>query len=428
MKRFIFAFIGIAVALALVGGGFYFGYARGTKVPQEVVIKNVTDTVKENTLTDFAVFWEAWEKLKRFHVDAAKVTDQDLLYGAIEGLAGSFGDPNTNFFPPSDAQKFEEDVSGYFGGIGAEIGLTDKILTITSPLKNTPADRAGLKPGDMILKINNESTEGLDVIDAVKKIRGPVGTQVTLTILREEWQQTRDIVITREIITVPTLDLSLKDDNKIGDIQLYSFNENASLLFYKAVYGLLLGNTQGLILDLRNNPGGYLEVATNLTGWFVERGQIIVSERFRDGDDRVFRSDGNAALLNMPVVVLINRGSASASEIVAGALRDLRGVKLVGERSFGKGTVQEVNSLQDGSSLKITVAHWVTPKGEIIAKNGIAPDYEVKMTDEDIKNKRDPQLEKALEVLRLEIAARKSSSTTLGSSPFKVEGQTIYIR
>ncbi len=413
IKKIAFSATLALVVAGLILGGFAFGYQRGEQVGTSQVQINVANTDGSGTTdADFSVFWEAWQRLKRFHVDAGKLTDQKLVYGAIRGITNAFGDPHTNFFEPADAQKFEEDINGNFGGIGAEIGILNEQLAITSPLKGTPSQAAGLKSGDVIVKINDEPTQGLDVSEAVKKIRGPVGTKVVLNIFREGWLQAKDITITRALITIPTLDLTLHNNNQIAQIQLYSFNENAPLQFFKAVYGLLNSHVKGVVIDLRNNPGGYLEVASNLAGYFVDRGTVVVSERFREGSDKVLRADGNASLKNIPVVVLINRGSASASEILAGALRDLRGAKIIGERSFGKGTVQEINELKDGSTIKITVAHWVMPKGLILDKNGIKPDYEVALTDEDIKAKRDPQLAKALQVLQEEIAKNPNGSVT----------------
>ncbi len=384
--------------------GYDIGFEKGAEAQRQADLRVISD---EGRLVeaDFSVFWEAWGKLKLFHINSEKVGDQDLLYGAIDGLAGSFDDPNTAFFPPADAKKFEEDILGSFGGIGAEIGLVDKQLTIAAPLKGSPAEQAGLESGDSVIKIDGSSTVGIKVDEAVKKIRGPVGSSVVLTIFRKGWEAPKDFTIVRATIVVPTLDYSMLA-NKIGYIQLYSFNDNAARDFFEASFSLLLAGANGLILDLRNNPGGFLEVANYITGWFVERGDIIVSERFKSGEDRVFRANGNGALKNLPVVVLINYGSASASEILAGALHDLRKAKLVGEPSFGKATVQEVNQLSDGSSLKITVAHWVLPSGKVLAE-GLVPDVEVKLTDEDREAKRDPQLDKAIEVLKEELGVKK---------------------
>ena len=435
LPKFIPFIVGVLILIGVTGyGGYYFGYdfgyEKGIAQADELLAQTVTDPTGNTAKADFSVFWEAWRKLKQLQVDAPKVSDQDLLYGAIKGLAGSFGDPHTIFFPPSDATKFQEDVSGSFGGIGANIGVDeDGYVVIETPLKGTPSESVGLKPADVVIKINGDSTEGLDVNEAVKRIRGPVGTVVTLTVARKGWTQTRDFKITRERITIPTLDLTMHADNTVGQIQLYSFNENAPSKFYEAIYGLVKGNVKGIILDMRNNPGGYLEVATDLAGWFMEDGKVIVSEQFRSGSDRVFRASGNAILKDLPVVVLVNNGSASAAEILAGALRDIRGVKLVGEHTYGKGTVQEVEELKDLSSLKITVAHWVLPSGKILGKDGLAPDYKVEITEDDVKNKRDPQLAKALEVLKAEITSHPPVVLELPDSVSfgGVSGQPIQI-
>lgn len=385
--------------IVVAGGAFYTGYQRGIENPKEIIVKGITNVGDDKATADFGIFWQALDKIKSEHFNGEEVKDKDFVYGAISGAVSALKDPNTVFFPPADAEKFEEDVSGSFGGIGAEIGIRNDQLVIVAPLKESPAERAGLKSGDKILLIDENQTAGLSVNDAVKLIRGEIGTKVKLTILRDDWEDPKDFTIVREIITVPTLDWNFKD-GKILYIQLYSFNENAPRLFYKAAAEALVNNAQGLVLDLRNNPGGYLEVAVNLAGWFLDRGSLVVTERFKSGKEISFRTNGNGALKRIPSVILINQGSASASEILAGALRDIRDMKLIGEKSFGKGSVQELQKLKDGSSLKITVAKWVLPSGQIIDKLGLTPDIEVKFTEEDKNKGGDPQLEKALELLR----------------------------
>lgn len=401
-----FVFGAVFCGLFLFAGiylGYDIGFDSGAAAQRQEYLSQLDEGGGVQDV-DFGIFWQAWDMLKSFHVDGEKFSNQDFLYGAINGLAGTLGDPNTTFFPPADAKKFEEDISGSFGGIGAEIGIEDNILTVTAPIKDSPADKAGLRSRDKILEIDGESTAGINLDEAVKKIRGPIGTSVVLTVLNEDLSDPKKVEIVRQEIVIPTLDYSMLD-GEVGYIQLYSFHENAGEDFFEAGASLLLKGAKAIILDLRDNPGGFLEISTYITGWFVERGEVIVSERFKSGEDRVFRARGNEALKNLPVVVLINGGSASASEILAGSLRDIRGVKLVGEKSFGKGTVQEVTGLSDGSSLKITVAHWVLPSGQILSE-GLAPDIEVPLTEEDIKAGRDPQLLKALEVIRQEISSR----------------------
>jgi carboxyl-terminal processing protease len=287
-----------------------------------------------------------------------------------------------------------------------EIGIRKEQLVVVAPLKGTPAERAGLLPGDKILTINGEDTRGLDVQSAVKKIRGEPGTVVKLEIFRDGWENSREFAIRREIISVPTLDMEMREGN-IAYIQLYNFNDNASSLFYRALRKAAQEGAEGIVLDLRNNPGGFLNVAVELAGWFVDRGTVVVSEEDAKGNREPLYTYGNGALKNIPTVVLINGGSASASEILAGALRDIRGVKLIGEKSFGKGTVQKLEHLSDGSIIKITVAHWVLPSGAILDKNGLEPDIKVERTEKDIQEKRDPQLDRALEEIKKEIELAK---------------------
>jgi len=398
MDKKLFPLILLAAAI-ISGGAYYIGYHRGILVPQEVLVKGVTNIGDENVAVDFSVFWQAWDKVKTEYANGAEIKDQDLVYGAISGMVNALKDPNTVFFPPEDAKKFEEDVTGSFGGIGAEIGIRNDQLIIVAPLKNSPAELAGLRSGDKILLIDKKSTNGLSIDEAVKLIRGNVGTPVTLTILRNGWEKPKEIQIVRETIIVPTLDVDMKDGG-IAHLKLYSFNENAPYLFYKAALAILINKARGIVLDLRDNPGGFLEVAVNLAGWFLDRGDIVVTERFKSGNEIVFRANGNGALKNLPLVILVNGGSASASEIMAGALRDHLKVKLIGEKTFGKGSVQELKRLKDGSSLKLTVAKWVLPSNQVIDKIGLTPDIEVKNTDADREAGKDPQLEKALEILR----------------------------
>lgn len=417
-------FLLIAVA-AISGGAFYLGYQRGTEYPKTIVIENLTNIDDGQKIeTNFGIFWEAWDLIKKEYINGPETADKNLVYGAISGLVNSLGDPNTVFLPPEDSKKFEEDVTGNFGGIGAEIGVKKDQLMIIAPLKNTPAEKAGLKAGDKILAIDGESTRGIDVNEAVKKIRGEIGKEVTLAILRDEWEKPQDFKIVRDNIEVPTLEWNLiiesgeegesqetgkglsiiqKEGKEMAHIKLFSFNQNAPIAFYKAALRVLLGRADGMILDLRNNPGGFLEVAVNLAGWFLEKGDVVVVEKFKDGNEIVFRASGNEALVNLPVVVLVNEGSASASEILAGSLRANRGTKLVGNQTFGKGTVQELQSLSDGSKIKLTIANWVLSDGTIIEEHGLKPDIEVELKEEDIKNEKDPQLEKALEALMEEI-------------------------
>ncbi len=388
----------VLASVVLICAGAYLGYSYGSATPKNIVIKGVSNLESSGevkTDVDFSVFWQAWDLLKRNHIEGANLKDKDLMYGAISGMIDAAKDPHTVFLSPDDSKKFEQDIQGEFGGIGAELGVKDDYIVVIAPLEDTPAMRAGLKAGDKILEINGKTILKANVNDVVKQIRGEVGTQVTLGILSDGNTKIHDVTLTRATISVPTLKWKM-EDNGIAYVQLFSFNEQAPYLFYKAATGMMLGNVKGIVFDLRNNPGGYLEVAVNLAGWFFDKNTLVVSEEPRNGSEIKFTANGNGVFKDVPIVVLVNKGSASASEILAGALRDNRKVKLIGEQTFGKGTVQDLENLKDGSQIKMTIARWVMPSGNIIMDSGLKPDIEVKITDKDIEAGKDPQLDRAL--------------------------------
>lgn len=349
---------------------------------------------------NFSIMWETWQKLKDNFVDPSKLDEKKMVYGATAGMVKeAAGDPYTVFFDPTETASFLADVTGQFEGVGMEIGIKDSQLQIISPIKGTPAERAGLRPGDKILKIGDKPTTDMTVDEAVSLIRGTAGTEVVLNIFRDDWKEPKDIKIKREVIRIPSMEWEMKGD--AAYVRIYQFSETLSSDFTKAAKQILDNpNAKKIVIDLRGNPGGYLEVAQDIAGWFLPRGKTVVTEDF--GDDRentIYKAEGNAKFANWPVVILIDKGTASASEILAAALRDNRGIKLIGETSFGKGSVQQLEQLSDGSSLKVTVAHWLTPKGEQISGNGLKPDAEVKITSQDLDAKKDPQLNKALEIV-----------------------------
>lgn len=349
---------------------------------------------------DFSLFWSAWEKIKERYVGREEIDAQEMVYGAISGMIDSLKDPYTVFLKPDNAKRFMEDVKGTFEGVGMEIGVQKEQLQVISPLEGSPAQKAGLRAGDKILEINGTSTSGMTTDEAVNLIRGPKGTEVVLKILRDDWKDSKDIKITRATINVPSVEWKLMEGD-IAYIKLYQFSENASYDFRKAVIEILGSGAKRIILDLRNNPGGYLEVSQDIAGWFLESGQVVTIEDFGGEQEQdVYKARGSANLLPYPTVVLINQGSASASEILAGALRDNRGIKLIGETSFGKGSVQEMEELAGGSSLKITVAKWLTPNGYSISEKGLDPDVEVKKTEDDYSQGKDPQMDKAIEIIK----------------------------
>ena len=372
--------------LAGFGFGFYFGKSQCKVCPPEEV--------------DFSLFWEAYHKLQEKFVDKEKFDVQKMIYGAIEGMVKSLEDPYTIFLPPEETKRFIEDVKGVFEGVGMEIGIRKGQLQVIAPLEGTPAQRAGLRAGDKILEIDGKSTVDMTIEEAVNLIRGPRGSEVTLTIFREEWEKTKEIKIIREVIEIPSLKWEMKD-NDIAYIKIYQFSEKASFDFRVTAIEILESPAKKIILDLRNNPGGYLEIAQDISSWFLEKGDVVVIEDFGGKrEQKIYKAQGPSRFLDYPIVILINAGSASGSEILAGALRDNRGILIIGEKSFGKGSVQELEKLKEGSSLKITVAKWLTPKGELITDKGLEPDIKVEMTDEDYQEERDPQLDKAIEIIK----------------------------
>lgn len=349
---------------------------------------------------DFSLMWEAWHQLEEDYVSPESFDYQQMVYGAIRGMVESIGDPYTLFFDPEETDTFLEDVSGRFEGVGMEIGIRDGQLQVIAPIEGTPAEKAGLRPGDKIIKIDDVLTIDITIEEAVTLIRGPKGTEVVLTIMQDEWEATREFRIERAVIEIPSMEWELKDNN-IAHIKLYHFSERSDYDFQIIAVEILNSPAEKIILDLRSNPGGYLERAQDIAGWFLERGQIVVIEDFGGKQEQeVYQAKGNARFVDYPLVVLINQGSASASEILASALRDNRGVKLIGETSYGKGSVQKLQALSNGSSLKITVANWLTPNGELIHDKGLEPDIKVEMTDKDYQEEKDPQLDKALEIIK----------------------------
>src|SRR3989344_1975761 len=320
--------------------------------------------------------------------------------GNISGLVDSLNDPYSVFFTPEEAKSFEDEIAGNFSGVGMEVGIKDKVLTVIAPLKNTPAYRANIKPGDKILKIDEVVTSCLGIEEEIKLMRGEKDTTVVLVIAREGNKEPIEIKIVRAIIEIPTLDTEFRKDS-IFVIRLYSFSANSANLFRDAIKSFVESGTDKLLLDLRGNPGGYLEAAVDITSWFLPGGKVVVTEDYgSDKNPEIFRSRGYDVFNDkLKFVVLIDGGSASASEIVAGALQDHKRAKLVGEKSFGKGSVQEAIKITPDTLLKITVAKWLTPNGNLIEQKGLTPDYLVEFTKKDLESKKDPQLEKAVELL-----------------------------
>ena len=387
LKKIIYGVVAIAIIGAVLTLGIWIG------------VEKIAYNVPQPGALDFSLFWDAYTKLQQNFIDPSKIDNQKVLYGAIKGMTNSLGDPYTDFFNPDQAKQFQEDLSGSFSGIGVEIGIKKNMLTVIAPLEGTPGQKAGLESGDIIVKIDGKDSTSMTTDEAVNLIRGTKGTAVTLTIMREGWNSAKDIKIIRGIIKVPDMDWSLKNGDT-AYIQIYQFDETLSSDFQAVALEILQSPAKKIILDLRDDPGGYLETAQDIAGWFLQSGQTVTIEDFGNSKpQQTYKAEGNGALANYPTVVLINQGSASASEILAGALRDNRNIQLIGNKSFGKGSVQEVINLRGGSFLKITIAHWLTPKGSSISEVGLTPDINVDITDSDIQAQKDPQLDKALEII-----------------------------
>ena len=387
-KKIIYSVVCVVACAVFFAFGAWFGAEKlNHYVPQPGTI-------------DFSLFWNAYNTLQQNFIDPSKITNQKIIYGAINGMTNSLGDPYTSFFDPDQAKMFQEDLDGSFNGIGVEVGMKNDFLTVVAPLKGTPGEEAGLKPGDTIIKINDQDATNMTTDQAVNLIRGPKGTSVILTILRDGWTDTKDIKILRDTINVPSIDLSFKNNGDTAYLQIYQFDSTLKSAFEADALKILQSKAKNIVLDLRNDPGGYLDTAQYIAGWFLQNGQTVTVEDFGKGKkQQVYKAEGNSQLANYPIVVIINQGSASASEILSGALRDNRNVQLIGTKSFGKGCVQEVLNLSDGSFLKITIANWLTPKGKSITDVGLTPDVKVDITDSDTQNKKDPQLDKALEIV-----------------------------
>ncbi len=362
---------------------------------------------RSSTETDFSdvnlsTFWKVWRTLDEKYPDAKNVSTEDRVWGAISGLVDSVNDPYTMFFNPKEAEEFQTSIKGEFSGVGMEIGIRNKVLTVISPLKDSPAFKAGILAGDKILKIDDTSTEGMSTEKAIGLIRGEKGSTVHLTLLRGEELTMLEFDLVRDTIVVPPLETEIKDG--VFVINFYSFTENSEVEFAKAMKEFSRSSTRKMIIDLRGNPGGYLDSAIDVASWFVEQGEPVVIEEFGNNkEETIYRSKGYT-MTKKPskIIILVDGGSASASEILAGALSEYGIATLVGEKTYGKGSVQEVVPFGDDSALKVTVAKWLTPKRHSISEQGLEPDVKVESPkdEEESDKKNDPQYDKALELLQ----------------------------
>lgn len=397
---------GVLIATLLFVGGVYVG-KTGTVFGKTINIARVLplpQSVQAKEKADLSEFWKVWALLDEKFISAsssAPLSEEDKIRGAIAGLVASYGDPYTTYFPPAAAQNFQDTIAGNFSGVGMEVGMHKGLVTIIAPLPGTPAEKAGLISGDAIVSIDGKSTEGMSIDEAVRRIRGDKGTVVKFSIYREGDKKFRDIEVTRDTIDIPTVKTETVDDTFI--IALYSFNAVSDTKMEEAMNEFVASKKQKLILDLRGNPGGYMQSAVDIASFYMASGKIVVHERASaGGEDKVFRTRNRQVRDFNPnnFVVLVDGGSASASEILAGALHDHGIGTIMGVPTFGKGSVQELMNLDDGSSVKITIARWFTPNGVSISNGGLMPDIIVKRTPDDREASKDPQKDAALRFLK----------------------------
>ncbi|MEK7160740.1 MAG: S41 family peptidase, partial [Patescibacteria group bacterium] len=356
MKKIIYIIAILVLATALFSGGFWFGQQSRPSIEKVTGIQNLESG---QAAVDFSLFWDAWAKVQEKFVNRDQVDYQKMVYGAIAGMLAALEDPYTVFMTPTGNKEFSQSMQGNLEGIGAEIGIRKGSLTIVAPLENSPAKRAGLKAGDKILKIGDKVSVGMTVEEGVSLIRGAKGTEVILTIGRDGWEIAKEFKIIRDLINIPVIKTETKEvssGKKAVYVALYQFTDNSLFEFEKAAQDILSADVQGIILDLRGNPGGYLESAVDMASWWLPAGDLVVIEDYGNGKTKEHRSSGINKLASYPTIILIDQGSASASEILAGALRDNLKVKLVGMKSFGKGSVQELEQMRGGTSIKVPVA------------------------------------------------------------------------
>lgn len=407
----------LSVAIFLFGIGFKLGEynaLRGTPAKASYNFINTSPGAFQTTKNiDFAIFWDVWNKLQEKFVDRSKLDGQKMFYGAIKGLVSSVGDSYTFFLTPKENQQSKDDLDGKFEGIGAQLGLKNNQIVIIAPLKNSPAEKAGVKAGDIILKVDGQSTKDWTLPQAVSKIRGEKGTKVKLTLSRGG--KTLEMTLVRDQIVVASVELSYEKRNdcestcpEVAYIKVNQFGENTNDEWDKAVGEVAnkwaSKNIKGLVVDLRDNPGGFLESSVHLAEDFLPFGKLVVKQESTVGENKEYTVRRQGNLLDIPVKILINKGSASASEIFSGALQDYKRAELIGEKSFGKGSVQEALDLKDGSGLHVTVAKWILPNGAWINEKGVSPDVKIEnKVDEGntLTRQADQQLEKAVERLIL---------------------------
>jgi carboxyl-terminal processing protease len=383
------------LALIFVSGAFVGGYFMSQQIFRPA--PPPSGGLPANWQPALGVFWEAWNYVKQDFYKAP-LDETDMMYGAIGGMVQSLGDPHTGFSEPKTAAINSTQLQGSFEGIGATVEMREGRLTVVSPIKGSPAEKAGILPNDIILQVDDTVIQNMDVNTAVSLIRGPKGSTVKLVVQRVKVPNFT-VSIVRDTIRTPFVESRMIEGTTIAYLRLNEFGATAPEEMKSALSELLTNKPTGLILDLRRNPGGYLNVSIDVAGLFLKNGQTVLIEKTQGGAPQEFKTRGNGIAMDIPMVLLVDGGSASASEIVAGALKDYGRATLIGTKTFGKGSVQNVHGLSDKSELRVTIARFFSPKGNEIHQVGVTPDIEVKVTDDDIADKKDPQLDKAIELL-----------------------------
>lgn len=395
--------------LIIVGGLTGYRYGTGTfpfshdapPAPEFTLINTLQPQDKENV--NFQQFWEVWRMLEGQYVDTSKINTKNMVDGAIRGMTAALDDPYTAYLSAEQNKQATEQLQGSFYGVGIQLGFIDSTLAVMSPLENSPAQKAGVLAGDLILHVKDDQkkvdrdTQDWSLDEAVSTIRGPRNSKVTLTLYRKDAQKPFEVELTRDEIVIPSVEVEFLDHNngKVAHIKLSAFNERTDTEWEEAVKQINQQKPVGILLDMRNNPGGLFDTAIDIASDFIPNGVVVTQQGRTNKQD--YRSTGTARLSQYPVEVLVNKGSASASEIVAGALRDRNGAKLIGEKTFGKGTVQDRQILTNGGALHVTIAQWLLPSGKWIHHEGIPVDVEVK--DNTDTPDTDEVIQKALEVL-----------------------------
>ena len=397
---YILAFVLVILISLSFASGIFIGRSQGVKASGngtgQVLSQGDTDYSLDQDV-DFKMFWNIWGLVKKTYYKQP-LDDKKLFYGAIKGMVSATEDPYTVFFDPVDAESFKSSLNGTFEGIGAEIGIRDDQLQIIAPLPGTPAEKAGILPGDKIVKIDDLETTNMTIEKAVTLIRGEKDSTVVLTIFREGEKELLEIPIIRGKIVVDSLKWEIDKKTNIAFVSIYTFNDDTNRLFNKAVDDLVDQKVKGIVLDLRNNPGGLLTTAIDISSAWTGFKPVVIEKEM--GGENSFKGHQTARLVGIPTVILVNGGSASASEIVSGALQDYNLATIIGTQTFGKGSVQDYRELSDGSAIKITIAEWLTPLGRGINKKGITPDIIIDYTLENFNEQKDPQKDKAIEIIQ----------------------------